>query len=180
MELIYVLKCEKNKWYVGKTTKSIRERYDEHINGNGSEFTKINKPIEIYDGFISNCVFDEDNTTKKYMNMYGIENVRGGTYIQIELPKYHIKTLNDELCTSGDKCFGCGLTDHYINECPGKKRRQSMTHEELGVQPTNKKIKSSSNSSGQCFKCKRSGHWANNCFAKTTLDGEYIYRRTKW
>ena len=24
MELIYVLKCEKNKWYVGKTTKSIR------------------------------------------------------------------------------------------------------------------------------------------------------------
>src|SRR5438309_9997168 len=89
---IYVLFLENNKYYVGKTN-NVERRYNEHLNGRvddlGSEWTKLFKPIklihyeEINGGEFSGYL--EDIFTKKYMKKYGIDNVRGGTYVNIEL-----------------------------------------------------------------------------------------------
>jgi predicted GIY-YIG superfamily endonuclease len=43
---IYILKLEENKWYVGKTYRKVKERFQEHLDGKGSSWTKKYKPIE--------------------------------------------------------------------------------------------------------------------------------------
>jgi len=116
MTSIYVLKCEHNKYYVGKT-KDIESRYNDHCNGYGSEFTKKYKPINIIDIIKNADEFEEDKQVKKYMAKYGIENVRGGSYSTLKLPDYQIKALEKELLSSSDKCFKCGEEGHYANEC---------------------------------------------------------------
>jgi predicted GIY-YIG superfamily endonuclease len=116
MSSIYVLKCENNKYYIGKT-KDIESRYNDHCNGNGSEFTKKYKPIKIIDIIKNADEFEEDKQVKKYMSKYGIENVRGGSYSTIKLLDYQIKALEKELLSSSNKCFKCGEEGHYVNEC---------------------------------------------------------------
>ena len=29
-------------------------------------------------------------------------------------------------------------------------------------------------SHGKCYRCGRSGHWANNCYARTDVDGDEL------
>ena len=76
MVYIYVLKLIKGKYYVGKTSNP-RFRLDNHFNKNGSEWTRVYKPINIHQ-IIPDCDdYDEDKYTIKTMEKYGINNVRG-------------------------------------------------------------------------------------------------------
>ena len=89
MIFIYVLKLEQNKYYIGKSNNP-NFRLAQHFESNGSEWTKKYKPIEIID-IISDCDdFDEDKYTIKYMHKYGIDNVRGGTFCQLEFSRLAI------------------------------------------------------------------------------------------
>ena len=113
---IYILELENNKYYIGKTD-DVSKRYEQHVNGNGSYWTKINKPISIIKT-IENCsVFDEDKYVKEYMFKYGINNVRGGTYNQIKINDDIIKFLENEFKTSNNLCYNCGGFDHFVEEC---------------------------------------------------------------
>lgn len=92
MVFIYLLQLEKNKYYVGKTTNP-KLRLDKHFTSNGSFWTKKYKPINILE-IIPNCDdYDEDKFTIKYMEKYGINNVRGGSFCQIKLSDINISTL---------------------------------------------------------------------------------------
>jgi predicted GIY-YIG superfamily endonuclease len=116
MNTIYILLLEKNKYYVGKT-KDTSVRLNSHFIGNGSLWTKKYKPLSIVET-ISNCDdYDEDKYTIKYMEKYGINNVRGGSFCQIKLNENNIITLNQMICGNTDKCFICGKSDHYVNDC---------------------------------------------------------------
>ena len=44
---IYILKLNNSKYYVGKTNRSVNERYQEHLEGIGSLWTKIYKPLSV-------------------------------------------------------------------------------------------------------------------------------------
>jgi len=80
MVYIYVLKLQENKYYVGKTNNPS-VRIENHLNGNGSSWTKIYKPLKVVD-MIPNCDdYDEDKYTQIYMDKYGIDNVRGGSFV---------------------------------------------------------------------------------------------------
>ena len=46
MEYIYILKLKNSKYYVGKT-QNIEKRYEQHVNGTGSAWTKKYKPLSI-------------------------------------------------------------------------------------------------------------------------------------
>lgn len=116
MGYIYVLICENNKFYIGKTNKYVDERFQEHIT-NPCAWTKKYKPLKIIHYFESNYDFDEDITTLEYMKKYGIENVRGGTYSQIFLPQHQYLTLQNQLIHVNDKCFTCHQEGHYANNC---------------------------------------------------------------
>jgi len=117
---IYVLECENNKYYVGKTTQRVEHRFSQHTNPqtNQCAFTNKYKPLKIIETIKSTDQLDEDKVTKRYMMKYGIENVRGGAYTKLELEDWQIKSLNHEFTSSSDLCFHCGKPGHFANTCP--------------------------------------------------------------
>lgn len=147
---IYVLKLENNKFYIGKTTNPLF-RLEQHLNSNGSAWTKLHKPINIVE-LIPNCdEFDEDKYTIKYMKQYGVDNVRGGSFCQIELNQENINTINRMINGSTDKCYKCG-GNHFANYC--------------NISNQSKKIK--------CDRCERVGHTIDDCYASTDKNGEEL------
>ena len=81
---IYILRLEDNKYYVGKTN-NIKKRIKQHKESYGSSWTKKYKFIEMIDVIETNEHFLEDMYVKKYMNRYGINNGRGGSYSRVLL-----------------------------------------------------------------------------------------------
>jgi predicted GIY-YIG superfamily endonuclease len=117
MPTVYVLLCEQNRYYIGKTYRPLQLRVKEHFNGTGSEWTKRYKPIKIVEQIMNADEFDEDKYTKKYMKQYGIENVRGGSYTQVCLSEYSRLALERELCSASDLCFRCNRSSHFAKDC---------------------------------------------------------------
>ena len=95
MVYIYVLQLEKGKYYVGKT-KNPYFRFENHFYSSGSEWVILYKPIRILE-LIADCDdYDEDKYTLIYMDKYGIDNVRGGSFTTIELDKFTKNQLKNE------------------------------------------------------------------------------------
>lgn len=176
---IYVLKCKKGKYYVGKTNKTVQERLAEHKKGRGSAWTRLYPPIEIVEAIESKSEFDEDNVTKKYMKKYGINNVRGGSYSSIELPPHN---LIAEFCTSDDSCFNCGKKGHFVDNCKACSRcgRTSHTREDCYAktnvfgQEIDDEIVDDESDREVCARCGRTSHTEEDCYAKTNVFGEKI------
>jgi predicted GIY-YIG superfamily endonuclease len=116
---IYILRLQGGKFYVGKS-ENVMLRYQQHLNGCGSAWTKKYKPISLEKTIENVSPFDEDKTTKEYMAKYGIENVRGGSYTAIELSEEDEDTLRKELRSANDCCLKCGRAGHFANQCTRK------------------------------------------------------------
>jgi len=158
MESIYVLQLEDDKYYIGKA-KDVKERFKQHQFGKGSSWTKEYKPLKILETRPMVGVHDENNTTKDYMKKYGIDNVRGGSYCQVELPEEVEDVLRMELKGNNDKCYNCGKKGHFANRCPNN---ESESEEEVYV---------SKKPSGTCYRCGRKGHYSPDCYAQTHVRG---------
>ena len=116
MVYIYILQLEQGKYYVGKTSKPDF-RLEKHFSSNGSAWTKKYTPVAVLE-IIPNCDnYDEDKHTIKYMEKYGINNVRGGSFCEIKLSDNNIITLNQMIKSVTDKCYICGEKDHFANDC---------------------------------------------------------------
>ena len=116
MEHIYILRLSTGKYYIGKT-KNVDKRWEEHISGNGSGWTKKYKPLSLIKSVVSTSHFDEDRYVKEYMEKYGIENVRGGTYSNMVLDANCIAVLEKEIRHSNNLCVRCGRDTHFIKDC---------------------------------------------------------------
>lgn len=135
--ILYVLSLENNKFYIGTTERNISIRFQEHVNGRGSEWTNLHKPIGIFEIVENVDRYDEDKYTKKYMDLHGVDNVRGGTYCQTTLTLEQINFLRRESNTVNNKCFNCNGSGHYAKSCP---KKNSM-----------------------CYYCKKFGHYYDAC-----------------
>lgn len=114
---IYTLKLEDNKYYVGRSY-NVPRRLNEHYDGKGSEWTKKYNPIKLYEVFEDCTKFDEDKYTVMYMSIFGIENVRGGSFCSIELSGADKYILKKMICNATDKCVKCEEYGHYFTQCP--------------------------------------------------------------
>ena len=138
MVFIYTLKLIQGKYYVGKTNNPSF-RLDNHFNSNGSAWTIKYKPIELLE-LIPNCDdYDEDKYTRKYMDKYGIENVRGGSFVSIELDKSTIQHLTQMSNGSNDKCFVCSKSGHFAKDCKEKDGYDVWCCDKCNQEFTNKK-----------------------------------------
>jgi predicted GIY-YIG superfamily endonuclease len=161
---IYILECSNKTFYVGKTNNP-EFRLEQHFTNNGSAWTKKYPPIRVLE-IIPNCDdYDEDKFTLKYMKKYGVDNVRGGSFCQIELDEENINTINRMINGSTDKCYKCG-GNHFVNNCTNNSNNNS----------TNNSTNNSINNFNKitCFRCLRDGHSADDCYAKTDKNGEEL------
>ncbi len=113
---IYILKLRNNKYYIGKS-KNPQKRFEEHIKGDGSSWTSLYKPIQIEKIISDASPFDEDKYVKIYMEKYGVENVRGGSYSEVELDEVQEEALEREIRGATDACTRCGRKGHFIKDC---------------------------------------------------------------
>ena len=99
MVVIYVLRLERGKFYVGMTRRNI-QRIWEHIDGEGAKWTKKYPPLEgrevvfMKDGLHK---IDEDRITIEQMREHGYHNVRGGQWCHIKLNETQIKTIKTKI-----------------------------------------------------------------------------------
>jgi hypothetical protein len=116
MVFIYILKLQGGKYYVGKTTNPSF-RLDKHFNGDGSAWTRKYPPIKVVE-LISDCDdYDEDKYTKIWMDKYGIDNVRGGSFVSLTLDDSTINHLSQMSNGTNDNCFNCGKSGHFAVDC---------------------------------------------------------------
>jgi predicted GIY-YIG superfamily endonuclease len=113
---IYVLRLEGGRYYVGKS-EDVMARYSQHLKGNGSAWTRKHKPIALEKTIKNVSPFQEDSITKEYMSKYGIDKVRGGSYVEVELSDFHKDALNMEIWGAKDLCTQCGRKGHWVKDC---------------------------------------------------------------
>ena len=133
---IYVLRLEGGNYYIGKSDNVIK-RYQEHVNGKGSAWTRKYPPIKLELTRSMQGDHDENNTTKDYMKKYGIDKVRGGSYTQITLLEDIKGLLERELRGNADVCYNCKLSGHFIDQCPitaRKKHSSTKTSKKIVVE----------------------------------------------
>ena len=121
---IYVLRLIEGKYYVG-TAGNVVCRINSHFRGEGVDWTRKYRPIDIEEVIPNQSYIDEDTITKKYMLKYGIDNVRGGTYCGMRLGYDEYRLLKKEMMSAGNRCYRCASKDHKFRECPFRSKRSN-------------------------------------------------------
>jgi predicted GIY-YIG superfamily endonuclease len=196
---IYVLKLQGNKYYVGKS-QDVIGRYQQHMNGQGSAWTKKYKPMSLVESRDGVSPLMEDMVTKEYMAKYGIDKVRGGSYVGVELDEVQEYSLQKEIWGAKDCCTNCGRNSHFVKDCYAttdvkgnslKSESESESEEsedeyeceycertfntEYGCSVHERSCKEKSRKStrggGSCYTCGRQGHFSPDCYATRHIKG---------
>lgn len=119
MTSIYILKLTGGNYYVGKS-ENVMNRYQQHLNGQGSAWTKKYRPIKLEKTIENASPFEEDKITLEYMSKYGIDKVRGGSYVEVNLSDFHTESINMHIRAATDCCTKCGRKGHFVKDCYAK------------------------------------------------------------
>lgn len=162
-EKIYAIECKNYKWYIGRTFKPLETRFAEHLEGKDKSawWLKTHQPLKIL--FVKESLnkYDEDAVVFEYIEKYGIDNVRGGTYSQVDLTASQIKEIKTKIQSANNKCFKCGNSGHFANKC--------LSHAAVVNNP---KTKAKTPKTTHCYRCGRASHLSPDCFANVDINGK--------
>ncbi len=80
---LYVLKLEDDCYYIG-ISHNLNQRWSQHYSGSGAKWTRLHKPVEVVKVIYPATEKDiENRITLEYMETYGKEKVRGGSYCKV-------------------------------------------------------------------------------------------------
>jgi hypothetical protein len=113
---LYVLRLAGGRYYIGKTA-NLDSRIAQHMDGQGSAWTRKYKPISVVEKRRNVSPFDEDSLTLEYMSTYGVDKVRGGSYVEVVLSDELKDELNKKIRSATDACTRCGRKGHFISKC---------------------------------------------------------------
>ena len=121
---IYILELEDGKYYVGKTNHTF-DRFSSHWQGHGAKWTKKHKPVDLYAFHRDRPDSDENKLTLAMMRHYGVANVRGGSWVKVDMTDYEISRLESKLhyrrfSNPKEPCGRCGRQSHDISTCYAK------------------------------------------------------------
>jgi putative endonuclease len=80
---VYVLSLENGGFYIG-SSYTLNQRLAQHWGGTGAKWTRLHKPIEVVEVIYPAMKTTENDTTKKYIEKYGAELVKGGSWCRVE------------------------------------------------------------------------------------------------
>jgi hypothetical protein len=95
-KMLYVIALEKDNYFVYYSDTESHMNVMKEIEYM-FEFPKLYIPIKIIETTWTLDVFEIDKYVKKYMMIYGIDHVRGGSYLSNILPDFQKKSLQKEL-----------------------------------------------------------------------------------
>ena len=116
-KVIYTLALSDGAFYVGSTTRPVSVRFQEHVDGKGSSWTTLYKPVSVIREVVAESPLDEDFQVKRMMSTHGIANVRGGAYSRVLLPTFQRRALVLEMRSARGSCLRCGNSTHFISDC---------------------------------------------------------------
>jgi predicted GIY-YIG superfamily endonuclease len=158
MFYIFVLRLKDDKYYVERTDNPL-ERLAAHCSGDATRWTRIFPPCEVIETLANMDPFDEDKMVKQYMQKYGIDNVRGGSYINQKLTQTQLIALRAELWRVQMACMRCGRSGHGHNSC----------YSNFDVDG-NELIPHGHDKIPTCTRCGRKRHSVDECVARLTID----------
>jgi predicted GIY-YIG superfamily endonuclease len=101
-KMVYVLELENGKYFVG-SSEQLETCYEQHKNGGCHEFTTKYTPVKILEQTLTMSKYDEVNMVYKYMEKYGVSNVRGGPYQSINMSASEAMELQKLLMHTNEK-----------------------------------------------------------------------------
>lgn len=198
---IYVLSLQGGRYYVGKSD-DVPKRYQQHVNGSGSAWTRKYKPVSLVKTIENASSFDEDKVTKEYMSKYGIDKVRGGSYVEVELSDLQKESIQTEIWSAKDLCTKCGRSGHFVKDCHAKTyvsgSEIEIEEDEWGCEYCDRTFttafgagvhekwckekntktryvkETSSKKGGACYRCGNTSHYSPDCYATRDVHGRTL------
>ena len=140
-----IFSLTEGKYYVGKRTDNWRwlRRYpivESIATGSARNRRELSRVVE------------------RYIRKYGYDNVRGGPWTAMEMPRFWAdECIKSRYCRG--ECVGCGYATHTIDTCFARCSRDASglpwVEEGFGRYPKNI----------VCVRCKRIGHLVQDCYA---------------
>jgi hypothetical protein len=145
--------------------------------------------------------FEEDSLTLKYMSRYGVEKVRGGSYVEVVLSDEQKDDLNKKIRSATDACTRCGRKGHFISKCyartddQGNKLEEDEDEDEEEEEEEEEEVyecdycnrtfttaygcrvherSCQEKDTDACYRCGREGHYSPDCYASRHVNGQVL------